>query len=202
MVEDKKIDWIGYIYTENRSRQPDEYPNYWKEEVRIGEKLEEQGLDKDTPITALVDKLTALSQSQDSNTEEIARLNKDNESLREIILNYTESITNLSKNLEQHNNTIVALDIKNKQREEEIKCLANGLLNKGDHSEDCNYSDAIACGRILEQTESEICSCGWVKIRTHVVELLSPPMKSSNIPTEQAKPILITVPGACITSSF
>lgn len=45
------------------------------------------------------------------------------------------------------------------------KMLAEMLLMYGDHTSECAYIEEAASGRMLADSESEICDCGWIKAK-------------------------------------
>jgi len=63
------------------------------------------------------------------------------------------------------NRIIVMLEGRISAVEADNDMLAELALKHGDHTEDCAYIEETASGRILENSEAEICDCGWAEAK-------------------------------------
>lgn len=166
--------FTSYLYEANRYREPHEYVNYWKWENKATERLKRLNIPLDANTDELLDRIQALQYKLEESdmTPELRRLNND-------IIQLKGELDTTRKTTAELNETVKKLKLEKTVTDNELaekKATLNTtreqLIKYGGHHGDCNIVDALESGRVLDKSESDACTCGWVgsKLQSLVVK--------------------------------
>lgn len=62
------------------------------------------------------------------------------------------------------------LDQKNEiiNKDAEIERRGQSLVDYGDHTGKCEWIEEVGSGRLLEGKEADLCTCGWMELKTQL----------------------------------
>ena len=163
----------SFLYEANRFREPHEFLNHWKWEHKSTERLKHYGFAQDAQAEDLLDRIQKLEHDlqQADMTPELRRLNSNIEQIKKELDGTRVELKNTNDNL---SNT----KLNYKEKEELLarekassSTLRIELVKYGGHHSDCNIVDALESGRMLDRTEKEACTCGWVDTKLQALQV-------------------------------
>lgn len=147
--------FTSYIYKEHRYREPHEYVGAWKNQSSstAGQKLKALGLNEALDFTQVIDLLEETKNLKDDFEDKYNDTQDDLFETEQRLKRIARKVDQVAEQAEK--------DLRKK--DVQILVLSNLLRRYGAHDSECGYVELMNCGRILDVSEEEACTCGYIK---------------------------------------
>lgn len=161
--------YTAFIYRLNRYRKPEEFAGYWKIEQQrykeVAALMKANDLDPNWSTEDLISILVELN-------KKVIDLESREDTWRKDIQDAHDVRYQLQTKVDEINRQMKSIEDANLKEVTAKTAALKQVLKFGSHEQDCGYTEAAACGRIMRGQEEKVCNCGWYQVQKAIKEQL------------------------------